>query len=157
MAKRERTAAEKAVANALRAKSRPGRSKLTDVESRERRQALRIYRGLDLTLAKIMKMRAEDTLHAMEKLRSKSAKFEPGEIRQLLEGQMTNMDVKGLHAEIQDRWGTPRRSVSDVALTSAKPVVLVVGGEGLGWPGLTTGATGGVVVDRGARTGEQSA
>lgn len=122
--------------------SRPGRKKLTSLEARERSQALRIYRRLNLKLAKIAEARVNETLDAINKLRRGNGSLPDGERRRLREIQLTNMDLERLMAEINDRFGFPKASPLDQLLgDDSKPPVLV--GIALDWPGM--GGNGAVV------------
>lgn len=114
--------------------TRPGRRPLTPREAREREQAVRIGRALNLPLLQLVQKRVFETIRLEKRIAAELAEPSPDfdMIASIRAVGLTALETAALVGQIADRFGTPRRTVQDMRMSGegAMPQVVIIAGTG---------------------------
>ena len=132
MARRKANVTHPGSAKGRRATGGAAHTALSAKEYAERRTAMKLGRALNLRVMKILTRRVTE-YEAIEDQLRKDKQTDSFIAKNKLACVLTNMDLIGLNRDLQDRYGQPRRSQTEIELDSAQPLLIKIAG-GLNWP-----------------------
>lgn len=115
--------------------SKPGLRSDTDTDPQRRLDAFRLIGGLCLTTAQLATERVEAELKLLRDVRAMmdEGTITPRDAAGALRGLASLSEISVIMAQAHDRAGLPRRTVLDITMETAKPIMLLAPKELEAW------------------------